>query len=228
MVRVQDLAVSYASNTLALVHPKFRLSHRDQNDTVSSPKIRCAPARSSRAKLAVTDLAEPFAARSIEPSLGYISTDLRHNPTRDLLLQTMKKHNKDDFEIYFLALDRVRFVCQLFSRPVLSALYAGQRVRRRLRGHFRRFERDTIPEGCCGHQRAGHRHTHQHNGQHPSLRHKDPQLPLNPGSLRAGADGSVVPRRWTQPELLPGVPGRWLPRHDRDEASELRCQRSGD
>ena len=41
--------------------------------------------------------------------LGYISTDLRHNPSRDLLLEAMKKHNKRDFEVFFLALDRVRF-----------------------------------------------------------------------------------------------------------------------
>ena len=41
--------------------------------------------------------------------LGYISTDLRHNPSRELLLEAMKKHNKRDFEVYFLALDRVQF-----------------------------------------------------------------------------------------------------------------------
>lgn len=37
---LQDLAVSYASNTLALVHPKFRLSHRDQNDTINPERVR--------------------------------------------------------------------------------------------------------------------------------------------------------------------------------------------
>lgn len=51
-VPCQDLAVSYATNTLALVHPKFRLSHRDQNETISSDRVRCVlleghPARTS-------------------------------------------------------------------------------------------------------------------------------------------------------------------------------------
>lgn len=76
--RFKDLALSYASNTLSLVHQKFRLSHREANETSASPRIR----------------------------VGYISTDLRHNPARDLLLHTMKLHSTADFETYFLALDR--------------------------------------------------------------------------------------------------------------------------
>lgn len=90
------------------MHPKFRLSHRDQNDTASSSKIRCAPPSINLSARASHSL-RAFCLRQRSTSLGYISTDLRHNPTRDLLLQTMKKHNKDDFETYFLALDRVRY-----------------------------------------------------------------------------------------------------------------------
>ena len=39
--RFKDLAVSYASHTLALVHPKFRLSHRDQSNETGTGRIRC-------------------------------------------------------------------------------------------------------------------------------------------------------------------------------------------
>jgi predicted O-linked N-acetylglucosamine transferase (SPINDLY family) len=76
--RFKDLAVAYASNTLALVHPKFRLSHREPNATSTGGRIR----------------------------LGYISTDIRRNPTRDLILNMMQMHNRDDFEVYYFALDR--------------------------------------------------------------------------------------------------------------------------
>ena len=31
--------------------------------------------------------------------------------------------------------------------------------------------------------------------------------------LTAGAHGSLVPRRWSKPELLSGVASRWLPRY---------------
>ena len=37
--RFKDLAVSYASHTLALVHPKFRLSHRDQSNERNERKL---------------------------------------------------------------------------------------------------------------------------------------------------------------------------------------------
>ena len=76
--KFKDLAATYAFNTLALVHQKFRFNHRDVNETSMSSRIR----------------------------LGYISSDLRNNPARDLLLNTMKLRNQNDFEVFFLALDR--------------------------------------------------------------------------------------------------------------------------
>ena len=74
--RFKDLAVSYASHTLALVHPKFRLSHRDQSNETGTGRIRC-----------VSFALKPFASALLDSvhsarSIGYISTDLRHNPTR--------------------------------------------------------------------------------------------------------------------------------------------------
>ena len=46
--------------------------------------------------------------------------------------------------------------------------------------------------------------------------------------VSTGTDGSLVPRCWTQPELLPGIPSWWLPGYNRDKAGKLCRQRSGD